>query len=191
MLTTWGLFSVASPRQLRPSSAWGSRGSVVSPTFSGVRCLHAHAHTGRHGGEGGPRHVPTELTHGPAALTPSCLCFSQVAVADRAQGEHAHARQTAGGACATRGSQLTTGWVGAGPWGPVGAVLSREMMGGLADMGRPQVSPPWRPTAGPEGRYEPSGTDVSTDASTSSLTHSDEGLAVSVPSAHSPGRRTE
>lgn len=59
------------------------------------------------------------------------------------------ARQKAGGACSTRGSRLPTGRVGAGTWGPVGAVLTQEKTGGLADMGRPRVSPPWRHRAGP------------------------------------------
>lgn len=71
LVSTWGLLSVAGlhPRLLLPSSSQGSQGSVVSPTFTGVCCLHAHSHWPTRK-EGGPSPPPTELTHGLAALTP-------------------------------------------------------------------------------------------------------------------------
>lgn len=90
------------------------------------------------------------------------------------------ARQKAGGACSTRGSRLPTGRVGAGTWGPVGAVLKRRRVG-------------WQ-TWEDHGCHHPGGTEQ--DRCVYRCFHVflhtlGEGLAVSVPFAHSPSRGTE
>lgn len=129
--------------------------------------MHALALAGTEG-MGALATSPTEWTHGPAALTPYCLYFSQVAVASRAQGDRAaesrrglfHVGQSASnragrgwdlGTCGGSSYSREDGW--AGRHGKTTGVTTLEAQSRT------------------RGRCEPRRTDVSTAVSTSSFTY--------------------